>query len=124
MTAAALALVAAGLVLLLVEPALALIPLAGLGASTLLQPRARAVLAAGVALGGLAILAVGVADAGPFVTAAGAVVALAGAAAAWRSTGWPAGRTPEARGTAPAPDRQQTARDVWEALDRGEDPTR
>lgn len=65
----------------------------------------------------------------PFVAIAGAVLTcLAGAVVTARGRRWAAlGRryeAPAARETAPSPARPAEGAELWEALDRGEDPTR
>jgi len=117
--AAVLVLVAVGsLLLLLTEPATGLAALAGVGAATLVGPRARIVVAAAVCLLGLAVVWLGLARSDVVLAVGGALVAVAGAAAAVRVRRWPAPRREAA-----APQGDLTARDTWEALDRGEDPT-
>lgn len=60
---------------------------------------------------------------------AGAVVAVAGGLALWRGAGWPTMGARYERGTAPPrpagapPGRPGRSEDLWEALERGEDPT-
>ena len=110
---------AAGLALLVREPALGLTVLAGAGAATLLQPRARAALAVLVAALGTGVLVLGVSRPDVLLTVAGAVVAAAAGFAAVRSSSWPSPR----RDRSPDGAREPTSRDTWEALDRGEDPT-
>lgn len=117
--ATAVASAMAGLLLLVVHPALGLPVLAGLGAALLLPPRPRAVVAGAVALLGLGVTTVGLAGSDLLVAAPGVVLALTGAVAAWRSPRWPPPRRDARRDPRAAP----TARDAWDALDRGEDPT-
>ncbi|HEX6935447.1 MAG TPA: Trp biosynthesis-associated membrane protein [Actinomycetes bacterium] len=110
--------VTGGALLLVAEPVLGLVVLAGAGAAALLRPRARAAVAAVVLLVGLAVLAVAW-DRGSAVLAVGGVLVVTAAAAATvRSGRWPPPRRrPEPSGGEPS------ARDTWDALDRGEDPT-
>ncbi len=116
---AVLVLVAVGaLLLLLTEPATGLAALAGVGAATLVGPRARVVVAAAVCLLGLAVVWLAVARSDVVLAAGGGLVAVAGAVAAVRVRRWPGPRREAAD-----PQRDLTARDTWEALDRGEDPT-
>ena len=125
-----------GLLLLVVEPAVGLVALAGTGAALLLQPRPRRLVAAVLALVGTAATVVGIATgAWPLVLGA-ALVGSAGAVAAVRSARWPAARRgdrgdgdrarpqpgPPAGSAGDQSDRHTSA-DTWAALDRGEDPT-
>ena len=118
-----------GALLLVVEPAVGLVVLAGAGAALLLQPRPRRAVAAVLAVVGIATVVAGVASAGWLLVAGGALVVGAGAVAVVRSARWPAARRGD-RDRAPAPpgpggegrDRGPAA-DTWAALDRGEDPT-
>lgn len=119
-TAVAVVLVVAAAVLLLREPALGLAVGAGAGAAALLRPRPRTVLAVALTLLGLGIAALGTARSDVLLVGCGAAVTAAAGLATGRSHRWP----PPRRGPAGAPDRAPTARDTWDALDRGEDPTR
>lgn len=119
MGAVAALIAAAGVVLLVREPALGLAVLAGAGAATLLQPRGRTALAALVALLGGGVLALGATRPDAWLAVAGTVVAVAAGVAAVRARGWPAARRKPGEDPAGEP----TARDTWDALDRGEDPT-
>ena len=111
--------VTAGALLLVAEPVLGLVVLAGAGAAALLRPRARAAVSAVVLLVGLAVLAVAW-DRGSAVLAVGGVLVVAAAATATlRSRRWP----PPRRGPEPSGGGEPSARDTWDALDRGEDPT-
>lgn len=118
-----LALAGAGAVLLLVsEPAVGLAVVAGTGAATLVGPTGRLVLGLAVLVLGLAVLVLALGRPDVLLGAGGALVALAGAVAAVRARRWPRPRSVQGDG-GPAPQRPRTARDTWEALDRGEDPT-
>lgn len=111
--------VTAGALLLVAEPVLGLVVLAGAGAAALLRPRARAAVSAVVLLVGLAVLAVAW-DRGSAVLAVGGVLVVTAAAVATvRSRRWP----PPRRGPEPSGGGEPSARDTWDALDRGEDPT-
>ena len=113
-------LVAAGGVLLALQPAVGLAVLAGCGAALLLRPRARSVLAGVMTLLGVAVGVLGASRSeGPLV-AAGLAVTLAAAVATVRSPRWP----PPERAARSDGHRSPSSRDTWEALDRGEDPTR
>ncbi len=111
-------------------PAVALVALAGAGALLALRGTPRRVAGALVVAAGLTVAAGGVrglalADAAwwPLLTALGGVVAAAGGAlAAARGHRWAAmGARYERR---PAQARLDPTRDAWDALDRGDDPTR
>lgn len=111
--------VTGGALLLVAEPVLGLVVLAGAGAAALLRPRARAAVAAVVLLVGLAVLAVAW-DRGSAVLAVGGVLVVTAAAVATvRSRRWP----PPRRRPEPSGGGEPSARDTWDALDRGEDPT-
>jgi hypothetical protein len=118
-TAALAVVVAGGLLLLLAEPLHGLVVLAGAGAGALLRPRARSLLSTALLLVGVGVLALAVAWSDPLVAAGGALVTAAATFAAVRSHRWP----PPRLGAQRPSDREPTARDTWEALDRGEDPT-
>ena len=131
---AALAVAALGGVLLLVaEPGVGLVALAGTAAALLLQPRPRRVMAAVLAVVGLVTAVVGVASGGWLLGAGGALLAGAGVLAAVRSDRWPAPRRgdrdrarPPASAQLERPDdpaHPRSPADTWAALDRGEDPT-
>lgn len=109
---------AAGVVLLVREPAVGLAVLAGVGAGALVGPRARVAVAVAVLALGAVVLGVGITRPDPVLAAGGAAVVVASAIAALRVRRWPA-----SRGGGPARRREPTGRDTWDALDRGEDPT-
>lgn len=113
---------AAGLVTVLREPALGLAVLAGAGAGAMLRPTARTVLAVVVALIGAAIVTLGVTRADVVLLVGGVLAVAASAVAATRSAQWPPPRS-SSRGTTPTAPGDASARDTWESLDRGEDPT-
>ena len=122
-----------GLLLLVVEPAVGLVALAGTGAALLLQPRPRRLVAAVLALVGIASAVVGIATGAWPLAVGAALVGGAGAVAAVRSARWPAPRRGDRDRATPAPGRpggaagdrsdRATSADTWAALDRGEDPT-
>ena len=112
--------VAGGLTLLVLQPALGLAVLAGCGAALLLRPRARSVLAGVMTLLGLGVVVLGASQADVPVAIAGVAVTTAAAVATVRSTRWP----PPDRAARSDRHREPAPRDTWEALDRGEDPTR
>ena len=131
---AALAAAALGGVLLLVaEPGVGLVALAGTGAALLLQPRPRRVMAAVLTVVGLVTAVVGVASGDWLLAAGGALLAGAGVLAAVRSDRWPAPRRGDRDRARPPAGAQQegpddpahpvSPADTWAALDRGEDPT-
>jgi Tryptophan-associated transmembrane protein (Trp_oprn_chp) len=99
--------------------ALALVGLAGAGAILLVRGWARVGIGVVVAVAGAGVLAVGLGPRG-IGWFAGLAVMLGGLVTTWRGRRWdaPAGRFR----TGPRPDRAG-ARDTWDALDRGEDPT-
>jgi hypothetical protein len=114
-----------GLLLLVAEPAVGLVALAGTGAALLLQPRPRRLVAAVLALVGAVAAVAGVVAGAWLLVAGAAMLAGAGSVAAVRSARWPAPRRGDrdraqqsAGRVAPSSDR-----DTWAALDRGEDPT-
>lgn len=113
------AVVAGGVVLLVVEPVFGLAVLAGSGSAALLGTRGRRVVAAVVGLIGVAGLAVGIDRGAALQVVAGAVVALASGLAVARAGRW---RRPH-RAPAESGPAEPSARDTWDALDRGEDPT-
>ena len=131
---AALAVAAlAGVLLLVAEPGVGLVAIAGTGAALLLQPRPRRAMAAVLAVVGVVTAVVGVASGGLLLGAGGALLAGAGVVAAVRSERWPAPRRGD-RDRARPPASAQRERpddpahggspaDTWAALDRGEDPT-
>jgi len=107
--------------------ALGLVALAGAGALLATRGPVRAAVGVLLVLCGLGLVAGAAAHfpAGwPFVTALGGlVVAVAGVVALARGRGWPGmgaryDRPARARGAA------ETATQMWDALDRGDDPTR
>jgi hypothetical protein len=111
-------LAAAGVVLLVREPALGLAVLAGVGAGALVGPRARVAVAVAVLVLGAVVLGVGITRPDAVLVVGGAAVVVASAVGALRVRRWPA-----PRGGGAARRREPTARDTWDALDRGEDPT-
>lgn len=112
----------AGLLTALREPALGLAMLAGAGAAAMVRPLARTVLAVVIALIGAATVTLGVTRPDLLLVVGGAVAIAAGAVAAVRSSQWPAPRSSSTVATSAAPG-DASARDTWESLDRGEDPT-
>lgn len=117
-TAVVVATAAGGLLLLVAEPAVGLVALAGAGAAAMLQPRTRAVVAGVLVLFSLAVVWLALVRGDALLGAGAVVLALAAGAGAVRSTHWPPpGLGRAARRTVP------TDRDTWDALDRGEDPT-
>jgi len=124
-------------------PALGLVALAGAGGLLATHGLARRVTAALLALSGLGAAGLALAAGGrtgvalgwvTFAALGGLIAASAGVVAVARSLAWPAlGRRyerPAASSGAPATDRTgssgdaESSRDLWDALDRGEDPTR
>lgn len=109
-----------GLLLLVAEPGVGLVALAGVGAALLLSPGPRRLvsgvllLVAGVTVG--AVLA-GAGDRSLLPGAA--LLTVAAGVAVVRSGRWP----PPRRGERDRSNREPTDRDTWAALDRGEDPT-
>jgi hypothetical protein len=111
---------AGGLLLLVAEPGVGLVALAGVGAALLLSPWPRRVVA------GVLLLVASV-TVGAVLTGAGersllpgaTLLAAAAAVAVVRSGGWPRPR----RGPRDRTEREPSDRDTWAALDRGEDPT-
>jgi hypothetical protein len=113
------AVLGAGVVLLVVEPVFGLAVLAGAGAAALLGPRGRRIAAALVALIGVAVVVLGIDRGSVLLAVAGAVVAAAATVAMVRAGRWRRPhRAPAERGTG-----ESSSRDTWDALDRGEDPT-
>jgi hypothetical protein len=107
-------------------PALAIVGLAGAGALVALRGRLRMLL-------GLLLTVVGVATAilalrnalwAAACVAGGLVIALAGAATARFQGNWPAMGTRYERPAAKPERKPVTQAELWDALDRGEDPTR
>lgn len=119
LTAVVVAVVTGGVLLLFAEPALGLVSLAGAGAAAMLQPRPRTAVAAVVLLVGVGVAWLAWTREDVLLASGGLLVGLAAAVALARSGRWP----PPARGRTPEREREQTGRDTWEALDRGEDPT-
>jgi hypothetical protein len=119
-TAAVCLAVAGGVVLLVAEPVVGLVVLAGAGAAALLQPARRQVLAAVVLALGLGVLVLGWVRSDPLLGIGAALAVAAAAVTTARARRWPAPRREPASG----PHREPSARDTWDALDRGEDPTR
>ena len=113
---------AGGVLLLVVEPAVGLVALAGTGAALLLQPRPRRATAAVLTLVGVVTTAVGAASGEWPLAAGGLLVGGAAGLAAVRSARWPALRS-GARDRVTGPAGRETPGDTWAALDRGEDPT-
>jgi hypothetical protein len=105
--------------LLVAEPAIGLAVLAGVGAAALLRPRPRAAVAAALLLLGAVVMWLGWSRPDWLLGAGGILVTVAASAGVLRSRRWP----PPRRGTGPDQPRERTARDTWDALDRGEDPT-
>lgn len=116
------AVVVAGLVTLVREPALGLAVLAGAGAAAMVRSRGRTLFAGMVALLGAVAVALGVRRADVLLVIGGVGVIAAAGVAGWRSRHWPAARS-SSRGVEPASNGDASARVTWEALDRGEDPT-
>lgn len=108
-------------ILLVAEPATGLVVVAAVGASALLGRRSRTVIAGGILLFGLGMLALGMSRSDVLLGLGGGLVALAAGAAMFLVRRWPPPRSGRSE-TGPAA-REPTARDTWEALDRGEDPT-
>ena len=116
----AAAAVAGGLLLLVAEPGIGLVALAGVGAALLLSPGPRRLVAAVLLLVGGGTVAAVVAGAGDQSLLPGAVLlTLAAGVALARSGRWP----PPRRGERDRGAQEPTDRDTWAALDRGEDPT-
>ena len=112
-----------GAVLLLVsEPAIGFVVVAALGAGALVGARSRTVLAAAILCFGLAVLVLAASRTELLMGAGGSLVAAAAGVAAVRVRRWPPPRSGR-RDAGPSASREPTARDTWEALDRGEDPT-
>ena len=111
---------AGGLLLLVAEPGVGLVALAGVGAALLLSPGPRRLVSAVLLLvGGVTVAAV-IAGAGDRSLLPGAaLLTLAAGVAVTRSGRWP----PPRRGERDHGTREPTDRDTWAALDRGEDPT-
>ena len=108
--------------LLATEPATGLVVVAAVGAASLVGPRARTVFAGAIFLLGLAVLALATSRSSLVLGAGGGLVAVAGGAGLMLVRRWPPPRSGRRDG-GPATAREPTARDTWEALDRGEDPT-
>ena len=116
----AAAAVAGGLLLLVAEPGIGLVALAGVGAALLLSPGPRRLVSAVLLLVGGGTVAAVVAGAGDRSLLPGAVLlTLAAGVALARSGRWP----PPRRGERDRGAQEPTDRDTWAALDRGEDPT-
>ena len=116
----AAAAVAGGLLLLVAEPGIGLVALAGVGAALLLSPGPRRLVSAVLLLVGGGTVAAVVAGAGDQSLLPGAVLlTLAAGVALARSGRWP----PPRRGERDRGAQEPTDRDTWAALDRGEDPT-
>ena len=108
--------------LLSAEPATGLVVVAAVGASLLVGPRSRTLLAGAVLLFGLGMVALGASRSDLRLGAGGGLVALAAGAAVILVRRWPPPRS-GGRDVGLEAAREPTARDTWEALDRGEDPT-
>jgi hypothetical protein len=108
-----------GVLLLVAEPRLGFVALAGTGAAALLSPRARRLLALVLVLVGVAAGALAASRSDPLLGTGSLLLMAAAGAALVRSSRWP----PPRRGEEPGPSRGPSDRDTWEALDRGEDPT-
>ena len=109
-----------GLLLLVTEPGVGLVALAGVGAALLLSPGPRRLVAAVLLLvGGATTVAVLMGAGDRSLLPGSAVVTVAAAVAVARSGRWP----PPRRGERDRAAREPTDRDTWAALDRGEDPT-
>ena len=93
--------------------ALALVALAGLGIVLFAGGWARVVVGVVIALTGLGIM---ITAPGWLSTVGGLAVATGGTLAAWRGRRWVRSGSSEEQSHA-------SARDAWDALDRGEDPT-
>ncbi len=119
LTVALAAAVAGGLVLLVAEPVVGLVALAGVGAAAMLQPRPRAAVAVVLLLVALAAGSLGWAREDPLLLGGAVLLGVGAATAAARSRRWPPPRRGGPSGTAG----EHSARDTWDALDRGEDPT-
>jgi hypothetical protein len=113
-------------------PALGVVALAGAGALLATRGLLRTTVGFLLVACGLGIVAVGVAPIGdaasplwPVVCGlAGAVVAAAGALTAWAGRSWPAMGARYERASAPSVRHQPaTQAALWDALDRGDDPT-
>jgi hypothetical protein len=112
--------VAGGLLLLVAEPGLGLVALAGVGAALLLSPWPRRLVVAVLLLVAAGTVGVVLAGAGERSLLPGSVLlAAAAAVAVVRSGRW----LPPRRGERDRAERQPSDRDTWAALDRGEDPT-
>ena len=108
--------------LLFAEPGTGLVVLAAVGAASLVGPRSRTLLAGAVLLFGVGMVALGTSRSDLLLGAGGGLVAVAAGAAVIVVRGWPPpGSGRRTAGLLAA--REPSARDTWEALDRGEDPT-
>ncbi len=96
--------------------ALAFVVVAGAGALLLGRGRLRNALGGLLAIVGVGLVWVGA----PLTMAGGVLVVAAGVVTLLRAGRWPA---PGPRYTAPAEGRDGGGKDVWDSLDRGEDPT-
>jgi Tryptophan-associated transmembrane protein (Trp_oprn_chp) len=107
-------------------PALGIVGLAGAGALVALRGRLRALLGILLILVGLAtaVLSLTTASLWPAVCAAGGVlIALAGLATATNHKAWPAMGARYERPSAKTERKPVSQAELWDALDRGEDPT-
>ncbi len=108
--------------LLLSEPAAGLVVVAAVGAASLVGIRARTVLAVALLLLGLGMVALATSRSDLVLGAGGALLALGAGAAVILVRRWPPPRSGRRDAGLPTTG-EPTARDTWEALDRGEDPT-
>ena len=109
-----------GLLLLVAEPGVGLVALAGVGAALLLSPGPRRLVSAVLLLvGGVTAGAVLAGSGDRSLLPGAALLTVAAAVAVVRSGRWP----PPRRGERRRETHEPTDRDTWAALDRGEDPT-
>ena len=109
-----------GLLLLVAEPGVGLVALAGVGAALLLSPGPRRLVAAVLLLvGGATTVAVLMGAGDRSLLPGAALLTVAAGVAVVRSGRWP----PPRRGERDRATLEPTDRDTWAALDRGEDPT-
>lgn len=107
-----------GVLLLVVEAVVGFVALAGVGAAAMLQPRPRTAVAVVLLVVAAVVVVTAVTSSDVPLAVGAALVAAASGVAVARSHRWP----PPRRGSSGTP-REPTARDTWDALDRGEDPT-
>lgn len=108
-------------------PALAIVGLAGAGALVALRGRLRAILGVLLAIAGVAIAVLSLTTVSLWsaVCAAGGVlIALAGLATVANHKAWPAMGARYERPPAKTERKPVSQADLWDALDRGEDPTK